>query len=1098
MQSYGGRPLFSAGDLVGFQECEHFTTLSLTDLSTPLPRAKDDESLALIQDKGFSHESDYLASLKKQGKRVVEIPDERNPEMLAAHTLAAMREGHDIIFQAGFLSSPFFGKADFLRRVERRSSLGAWSYEAVDTKLARTPKAKFVLQLGLYSNLLGNVQGVDPAAMHLVLGDGAEHSFRVADYSRYLGQVKDRFVAFASAHANGTYPQRNAHCPFCPWRDICDKRWIDDDHLNQVAGIRQTQVERLHAAGVRTLEALAKLNGKPVAGMQPETLKKIRSQAALQLAYRESKKPAVELLPPDPEGRRGFHRLPPPDAGDVFFDMEGDPFEQDGLEYLFGVRYTEGSEQKYRAFWAHNRAQEKQAFESLMDFLKERLARHPGMHVYHYAHYEPTALKRLMSVHGTREVEMDDLLRRRVLVDLYKVVTEAMRTSQPGYSLKDLEIFYMEAREGEVKDAGASVVRYHRWRETHDEKELEEIRRYNDDDCRSTALLRDWLLSQRPAELPWYSGPVSDTGAPAVKSPKVIENERVLEEYRAKLLPSGDEVHELVFQLLDFHRRSAKPAYWAMFERQDMTEQQLIDDYESLGGLRLDASVKPVPEKRSHVYTFNYPEQETKLRAGKKVVNAQTGKGLGEIHAIDLERRVVQLKSTRELPGELSIGPDWPLDTDVIRNALRRLADSYVGSDDRFRAVRALLRKDAPRLRGHEPGTPIASPDAVAALAESYLFIQGPPGAGKTFTGSHVIADLLKQGKRIGVMSNSHRAINNLLAEVEKRNIRFSGVKKASAQDPESVFAGRFIESTTDAGDAIAAEAQLLAGTAWFFSEPALAGTLDYLFIDEAGQVSLAHAAAAGTSARNIVLIGDQMQLGQPIQGVHPGRSGESTLEYLLDDLATIPADRGIFLARSWRMHERVCRFISDAVYDGRLEPREENQKQALLLAKDAHPSLRSAGISFVPASHAACSQSSKEEAELVKVIYASLLKQRFVDKKGKEHAITPENILVVAPYNAQVNLLKSALPGARVGTIDKFQGQEAEAVIVSMTTSSGDYLPRNIEFLYDKHRLNVAISRAKCLAVVIASPDLLHVRCTTPAQMELVNTLCWVKEYAD
>jgi uncharacterized protein len=301
----------------------------------------------------------------------------------------------------------------------------------------------------------------------------------------------------------------------------------------------------------------------------------------------------------------------------------------------------------------------------------------------------------------------------------------------------------------------------------------------------------------------------------------------------------------------------------------------------------------------------------------------------------------------------------------------------------------------------------------------------------------------------------------------------------------------------TRAADAIAAKPQLLAGTAWFFSEPALAASLDYLFIDEAGQVSVAHAVAAGTAARNIVLIGDQMQLGQPIQGVHPGRSGESTLEYLLDDLATIPADRGIFLAQSWRMHERVCRFISEAVYDGRLEPEAANRNQSLLLGSGAHPALRATGISFVAASHSGCSQSSKEEAAMAKAIYESLLEQRYRDRQRKEHALTPENILVVAPYNAQVNLLKSVLPGARVGTIDKFQGQEAEAVIVSMTTSSGEDLPRNIEFLYDKHRLNVAISRAKCLAVVIASPKLLHVHCTTPAQIELVNTLCWVKEYA-
>jgi predicted RecB family nuclease len=1067
MQSHGGKPLFSASDLVGFQECEHYTTLSLMDLEEKLPRAEDDESLALIQDKGLDHESGYLAALKAEGLRIAEIDGKRNPEELAADTVAAMREGHDIIFQAAFLSPPFYGRADFLRRVARPSVLGDWSYEAVDTKLARAAKAKFVLQLALYSDQLGSVQGLVPAAMHLVLGDGAEYSFRVADHSRYVAQVKERFLAFAGRHPNGTYPQRNAHCPFCPWRNICDERWKRDDHLNQVAGMTRIQIERLQAAGVKTLKSLAQFDTHP-----------LRLQAALQLALRETGKRRIEVLELDPDRRRGFYRLPAPDAGDVFFDMEGDPFEQDGLEYLFGLRYLEGGKPKYDPYWAHDRAQEKQAFEKVMDFLTARHARFPGMHIYHYANYEPAALKRLMSMHGTRETQMDDLLRRGTLIDLYKVVREALRTSLAGYSLKDLEAFYMDKREGEVRDAGASIVQYERWREIGDEKILDDIVRYNADDCRSTELLRHWLLAQRPAELPWYTGPAVEE---SVKSKGVIETEETLERYRAQLV--GDEVRELTFQLLDFHRRCAKPEYWAMYERQDMTEQELIDDIESLGGLQLDRSARPVPEKRSLVYTFKYPDQETKLRAGKKVVNALTGKGLGEIHSLDLENFTVRLKIAvnRDVPGALSIGPDWPIKTVVVRDALRRFADSLIAGDGRFGAVRAILRK---------------------AADESYLFIQGPPGAGKTYTGSQRIVDLLERGKRIGVMSNSHKAINNLLAAVEKcaegRKVQFRGIKKASSTGEDSAYEGKFIRSTTSAREAIRAPAQLLAGTAWFFSEPALEGALDTLFVDEAGQVSLANLVASGTAARSIVLIGDQMQLGQPIQGVHPGRSGESTLEYLLDGLATIPAGRGIFLARSWRMHEHVCRFISDAVYEGRLHPEAANQNQALLLGEGAHAALRPTGIGFLPAVHAGRAQRSEEEAAIVSELYASLLKQRYRDKEGKDHAMAPDNILVVAPYNSQVNLLKSTLPaGARVGTIDKFQGQEAEAVLVSMTTSSGEHLPRNIEFLYDKHRLNVAISRAKCLAIVIASPELLHVKCGTPAQMELVNTLCWVKEYA-
>jgi uncharacterized protein len=281
--------------------------------------------------------------------------------------------------------------------------------------------------------------------------------------------------------------------------------------------------------------------------------------------------------------------------------------------------------------------------------------------------------------------------------------------------------------------------------------------------------------------------------------------------------------------------------------------------------------------------------------------------------------------------------------------------------------------------------------------------------------------------------------------------------------------------------------------------DPALEHSLDYLFVDEAGQVSLANLVASGTAAKNVLFEDDPMQLGQPIQGVHPGRSGESTLNYLLDGLATIPPDRGIFLPTTWRMHADVCRFISEAVYDARLHPEPANQRQQLLLDSRAHPALRPTGIVCLPLEHDGNSQRSAEEADAIRALYASLLEQRFRNKQGEERRMAADNILVVAPYNSQVNLLRSVLPpGARVGTIDKFQGQEAEAVLISMATSSGDYLPRNIEFLYDKNRLNVAISRAKCLAVVVASPALLHIKCGTPEQMELVNTLCWVSSFAN
>jgi uncharacterized protein len=253
-----------------------------------------------------------------------------------------------------------------------------------------------------------------------------------------------------------------------------------------------------------------------------------------------------------------------------------------------------------------------------------------------------------------------------------------------------------------------------------------------------------------------------------------------------------------------------------------------------------------------------------------------------------------------------------------------------------------------------------------------------------------------------------------------------------------------------------------------------------------------------GAAAKNIILVGDQMQLGQPIQGAHPGESGQSVLDYLLQGAATIASDRGILLDTSWRMHSAICGFISEAVYDGRLEAHPDNEAQRLLLDQAAHVALLPNGIRMLEMHHSGCSQRSEEEIEMAAELVESLLGQRFINRRGREATIGLENILVVAPYNLQVNALKECLPaGARVGTVDKFQGQESEVVIVSLATSSPDDLPRHVDFFYSKNRLNVAISRARTLAVVLANPKLLELDAKTVEHLRLVNTLAWLRSAA-
>lgn len=1121
MQKRNDNIIFSASDLVAFLECPHHTTLDLIDLDTPLKRAAPDEHVELVQDNGFIHEADHLEFLRARWGRLVQLSSAGDFTENLAATRAAMAEGADIIFQAALADGTCMGYADFLHRVECPSALGYWSYEVADTKLAHRPKPKFMIQLAHYSELLAAAQGYRPQHMHLVFGNRTGHSFRVGDYLHYYRRLRLRFEAFLAEHPS-TYPEKCDHCDFCDWRERCGDEWEAQDHLNRVANIGKVQIKRLRQSDIHTLAQLGSLPADAaVPGMQPETLARLRAQAALQQQKKETGENRYELLPRNPATPSGFDRLPPPDHGDLFFDMEGDPLHEGGLEYLFGVYFRDSSAWTFKDFWAHDRRDEKRAFADFVDFITERLRQHPSARIYHYAHYEPTALKRLMSLHGIREAEIDQLLREERFVDLYKVVRKAIRISEPSYSIKNLETFYMEKREGDVTNAGASIVYYEKWRQTGDDELLRKIRAYNEDDCRSTYLLREWLLSLKPQATAWADH-VQPQDAKAEKSDRIREHEARLAAYEERLLAGVPEdpaaqdgeqrLRVLVSQLLDFHRRAAKPAWWTLFARRDMSEEELADDAECIAGLRLVAVTPPATAKGASIATYRYPEQEFKLREGDTCIHTDTTQSFGTLDAIDENQRAVRIRIGRnkEIPEALSICAGGPLDTSVITDALFRLADGLLEGRGRFTAALDFLRKSLPRIRGHEPGRPIiddsreALPqtvEAVANLDHSTLFIQGPPGAGKTFTGSHVIVELLARGHRVGVTSNSHKAIHNLLAGVEKRaeerGLEFQGIYKAS-RTRGSEFESARIASESNTEDVLAnldhPPVRLFAGTAWLFSHPDFEQELDYLFVDEAGQVAAANLVAMATCAKNIVLLGDQMQLGQPIQGVHPGASGLSSLDFLLEGRATIPPDRGVFLATTWRMHPDVCRFISDAVYESRLHPEPKNAEQRLILAPHAHPALRPTGLVYVPAIHDTCSQRSEEEAAIVRSLYQSLLAQRYRDREGNEHPMTPENILVVAPYNMQVNLLVHTLPeGARVGTVDKFQGQEAEAVIVSMTTSSGDTLPRYIEFLYSKNRLNVAISRARCLALLIASPALADIPCSTVEQMGLVNLVCGV-----
>jgi uncharacterized protein len=679
------------------------------------------------------------------------------------------------------------------------------------------------------------------------------------------------------------------------------------------------------------------------------------------------------------------------------------------------------------------------------------------MHVYHYAPYERTALRRLMGEHGTREQEMDELLRNEVLVDLYRVVRQALRLSLPGYSIKDVEEIYGFERRAEVGGGGGAAVAFEAWLETGEPAILDEIRAYNEDDCRSLHELHRWLLGLRPAGLPWRPPPEE-------REPKEEAVERFEERARlvARLLDGAEEGEPrwLLAHLLEYHRREEKPAWWEYFHHLSLDEEELIEDGDTIGGLELAG--EPVPDKQSLVYTFSFPPQEHKI--GGECVDPATGKGYSV--EVDDEHGTVTLRRARRRADEplpRGLIPSAPIGDYAQRDAIRRFAEE----SSRYPALRDVLERRPPRDD------------------RSYLFVQGPPGSGKTYTGARMAVDAMRRGERVGVTALSHKAIHKFLEEVEKVGYAFRGRKKGG-DDEETQFAGRFIDNGKHNDDLLDPELQLIAGTSWLFADEKLDQHVDTLFVDEGGQVSLADALAVGTAARNLVLLGDPNQLAQVSQGSHPPGANASVLGHLLGDAETVRPGMGRFLERTWRLRPEVCAFISETFYEGRLDPAPSALEREVEAGN---------GIRVLPVEHAGHRQASPEEAGAIRDEIARLVGGGYRDEDGPR-TLRETDVIVVAPYNAQVRCLREHLPETvRVGTVDKFQGQEAPVVFYSMASSSGEDVPRGLDFLFSRNRLNVAISRAKCLAYLVASPRLLDVNCRTVEQMRLANALCRLVE---
>lgn len=1129
-----GRLTLSPSDLSNFLSCRHRAGLDLGVAHKLLNRpAYSNPYAAILQKHGEEHEEAYVTSIRSRGLIVVDArPDpETTPDQSQAITLDAMRSGAHAIVQARLAHDDLAGYADIVYRVERPSMLWDWSYEAHDTKLTRDTKGGTILQLSAYSHLLAQMQGATPELFY-VITSAATESYRVTDYAAYYRKVhrtlRDELAKGHEQLISDYYPEPVEACQVCVWAARCDARRRKDDHLSYIAGSGRSHRVELTAQGIPTLAAAARMpvpvTFKPSRGAR-ETYGRIGHQARVQEQQRTERRPIVEHLPIEPG--KGLCRLPAPAEDDIFLDLEGASFARDGgREFLFGLLHRG----QYRAWWAHDDREEQAAFEAVMVLLCDIATADPSAHIYHFNHYEATAFKKLASRYVTCVDELDALLSGERFVDLYPIVRQTARCGVESYSIKKLEQYYAFTRAVELANVREPLMAVELALESNAPHAIEPairdaVQGYNEDDCRSTQALRDWLETLRDRTI--AAG--TDVPRPSVevkeRSPEQKELQIRAQALRTRLLDDlapeaalsdhPDHHRWLLAYLVDWHKREINAEWWEFFRLRDLPEEDLFDERKAVAGLQFVERVQVVRNKKTNNPTgsvidrYSYPPQDIELK-GK--LNLQTGKPFGKIEAHDRTARTLDIwkgRATADLHPTAAFRAD-PVVNKVLQESVVRIAEGVIGNPAAIETcAMQLLQSRAPRLRSGYFGIPpgMTAHDYAIRISvdldRTVLPIQGPPGAGKTFIGAQMIRALVRAGKKVGVTANSHKVIHNLLEEVAAQAAKAGEVVRLAAKIGESDQPdGRNgIREFNDNGGPLAAfatgEIDVLGGTAWLWARDDYRQTVDVLFVDEAGQMSLANVLAVSPATDSLVLLGDPRQLDQPEKGTHPDGVGVSALEHVLGGHATMPPERGIFLPITWRMSPMLTSFTSELFYDGKLTSKEGLDCQ-VLSGVDTHSGSK---LWLLTVDHDGNQSASDEEVNAVAALVERLLApgSMWTDEHGSLRQLTSADLRVVAPFNAQVNRLAERLGplNVPVGTVDKFQGQTCAVVIYSMATSRPEDAPRGMEFLYSLNRLNVATSRARCAVFLVASPRLFEPECRTPRQMRLANALCRYVEMA-
>ena len=1121
----------SPSDLNNFVACKYTVLNEIKYHNKEIRKSPDRANDKLWKEMGVEHEKRHYKILKEKYKKSITIKSDLNEKDRFDETVRAIQKGYDLIYHAYLIDDNLRGEADFLIKCDTKSDLGDYSYEVYDTKITRNLKPRHITQITAYSDMLGKIQKVLPEKMYLIDGSDEYHSFKTIEYIDLFNHSKKEFIKFLSnISKEKIYPEKCSYCNLCDWKDECDKTWENDNYINLVAGSNKSQIEKLKKNKIRTVEKLSKTKLTAIdLKINAESFKKIQLQAQLQEEKRNTGEDKIVIL--DSDFGKGFYKLPKPDDGDVFFDIEGYPRMDRPFEYLHGLYYKDKGKLKFKDLWAknYNKESEKNIFIELINFLEKRFVEYPNAHIYHYASYEKRAIRELATSYSSEfpkgDIVNDDLLRKEKYVDLFSIVSQSIRTSERDLSLKSIEKFYNFKRKADIVKADDSVIKYDNWIATKNEKYKQDIINYNEEDCISTYLLREFLVKNKPENIDWFvkQEEITKEGEEPNKYRRKASNKLSREEVEVDLNnrlekkknKTNKKFVENLKNFIGFHWKSNKPEFWEVFDRAEKTHLELEDDTECIANSVL-IDDKPKVTEDGFIYSYRFNDQNYKQKEGKSAFDAHQIKGLGTIHSIEEnfpDKNIVKILVSKrrkniEMPSLLTLGNTMPPQVHQHDQALNKFLEDYIlNNGENYKSIMDMLERKEPDIKNIKSGSILIeenkdlitqSIEIVKNLNNSYLTIQGPPGTGKTYTSAKIIIELMKAGKKVGVTSNSHEAIKTLLIAIEQQavdqNYEFSGMRKSKSSDKHE---WKFIRNVTTGKPLNMDSYSLFAGTSWFFVDPRMNKTLDYLFIDEAGQVALGTTIANATSADNLVLIGDQMQLSQPMRAKHEGYARMSSLDFILEDDDTISTDKGVFLNVTRRLNKKICNYISTSFYDSRLTSDPITETRSVNLKLDP---IKDEGLFYVPIDHNGCSQRSDEEADLVEKVFNKIVNKEYKSENitGK---ISAKDIMVVAPYNAQANNIRERLKkkfkdDVRVGTIDLFQGQEAKVVLISMTTSDVESLPRHKDFFFSRNRLNVAISRAECVAIIIFNENLLLASASNIKEMKLINSFCKLLEF--